>query len=202
MHPKHARPDYPVHELIAKRWSPYGFSRRMPPAADLRSVFEAARWAASSYNEQPWRYLVATRHESEDHARLLSCLVEANQAWAEAAPVLALGVAAADFQRNGEPNRSARHDLGTASAGLTFEAAARGLYVHQMAGIDPERVRKAFAVPAGFEPCTGLAIGYPAAADEMSERLLERDRRPRDRRPQSDFVFGRSWGTPADLDDV
>src|SRR5438270_1999465 len=104
---KQASPDHPIHELIAKRWSPYAFADRPVPEDDLRSLFEAARWAASSYNEQPWAYIVATKGDPEGFGRLLSCLVDANQVWAQAAPVLALGCTRLNFARNGQPNAAA-----------------------------------------------------------------------------------------------
>src|SRR5215467_11266332 len=129
---KQASPDHPIHELIAKRWSPYAFSDRTVSDDDLKSLFEAARWAASSYNEQPWRYIVATKANAAEFERLLSCLLEGNQAWARAAPVLALGCTSLRFALNGKPNAAAAHDLGLASASLTFEATSRGLFVHQM----------------------------------------------------------------------
>src|SRR5215207_8555115 len=113
--PKQATPDHPIHELLAKRWSPYAFADRPVSDADLRSLFEAARWSASSYNEQPWRYIVATRANPDEFDRLLSCLVEPNQVWAKAAPVLALGCTSLNFERNGKPNAAAVHDLGIAS---------------------------------------------------------------------------------------
>src|SRR3954463_8489402 len=99
---KQAAPDHPIHELITRCWSPYAFSDRPVSEDDLRSLFEAARWAASSYNEQPWSYIVATRGNPDEHERLLSCLVEGNQAWARAAPVLALGCARLTFTLNGK----------------------------------------------------------------------------------------------------
>src|SRR5687767_12179397 len=132
---KQVNPDYPIHELIQKRWSPYAFADRPVAAEDLRALFEAARWAASSYNEQPWSYIVALRQDAAGFERLLSCLVEGNQPWAKAAPVLALGCVAKNFVKNGKPNAAAEHDLGGASACLTVEATARGLFVHQMIGI-------------------------------------------------------------------
>lgn len=140
--PKQATPDHSIHELLAKRWSPYAFANRPVSHDDLRSLFEAARWAASSYNEQPWRFVVAMKEDSEDFERLLSCLVEGNQAWAKSAPVLVIGCTSLNFERNNQPNTAAVHDLGLASANLTFEAMARGLFVHQMIGILPDRVRK------------------------------------------------------------
>src|SRR5579864_8707816 len=113
---KQSTPDYPIHELIARRWSPCAFADRPVPVDDLRSLFEAARWAASSYNEQPWRYIVATKADRAEFERLLSCLVEGNQAWAKTAPVLALGCTSLNFAYNNKPNAAALHDLGLASA--------------------------------------------------------------------------------------
>src|SRR4030088_1238912 len=115
---KHAETDHPIHELMAQRWSPYCFSKKLISKEDLRSLFEAARWAASSYNEQPWSYIVARQEQKEEFERLLPCLVEANQRWACNVPVLALGIASLNFSRNNKPNRAAIHDLGAASAFL------------------------------------------------------------------------------------
>jgi nitroreductase len=196
---KHATPDHPVHELIPKRWSPYAFADRPVSDGDLRSLFEAARWAASSYNEQPWRYIVATKADRDEFDRLLSCLVEANQAWAKAAPVLALGCTSLNFALNGKPNAAAVHDLGLASASLTFEATARGLYVHQMIGILPDRARELYRVPEGVQPLTGLAIGYAADPAALPEKLRDRDLAPRTRKPLAEIVFGREFGTPSRL---
>lgn len=144
---KHATPDHPIHELLASRWSPYAFAERPVSDDDLRSLFEAARWAASSYNEQPWSYIVATKSNPAEFERLLSCLVEGNQPWAKAAPVLALGCTNLHFARNNKPNAAAIHDLGLASATLTIEATARGLSVHQMIGILPDKARELYGIP-------------------------------------------------------
>jgi len=197
---KQAEPDHPVHDLIAQRWSPYAFD----PARDVdpdvvRALFEAARWAASSFNEQPWRYIVATRDDLETYDRVLACLVEMNQNWARYAPVLALGIVKHDLTHNGKPNRAAVHDLGAASASLTFEATARGLFVHQMIGIEPDKAREAFAIPAGFEAWTGLAIGYIGEPDELPDKFRERDTKPRARMSLPDFVFGARFGEASSL---
>lgn len=194
---KLAKPDHPINELFGKRWSPYGFSDRAVSADDLRSLFEAARWAPSSYNEQPWSYLVATREDAEGFARVLSCLVEANQAWARSAPVLALGCTSMKFKLNGNPNKVAHHDLGLASANLSLEATARGLFVHQMAGILPDKAREVFRIPEGVEPLTGLAVGYAADPKGLPEQLRDRDLAARTRKPLAEFVFGSQWGTAA-----
>lgn len=196
---KQAATDYPIHELIARRWSPYAFDERAVSEDDLCSLFEAARWAASSYNEQPWSYLVARKADGEEFSRLLSCLVEPNQAWAEAAPVLALGCTSLTFSRNNHPNAAAVHDLGLASANLTLEATARGLFVHQMIGILPDKAREMYTIPPGTQPLTALAIGYAADPGALPEKYRERDIAPRPRKPLSEFVFRGQWGTRSDL---
>lgn len=195
---KQATPHHPVHDLIAGRWSPYAYSDRPVSDADLRSVFEAARWAASSYNEQPWRYIVATKANPVEFDRLLSCLIEGNQAWARVVPVLAIGCVSLYFAQNGKPNAAAEHDLGLASASLTLEATARGLHVHQMIGILPDRARELYRIPEGFRPMTALAIGYTADPSTLPEKLRGRDLAPRTRRPLAEFVFGGEWGVASD----
>jgi nitroreductase len=196
---KKASTDYPIHELHAQRWSPYAFDPRPVAPADLRSLFEAARWAPSSYNEQPWRYIVATKDDPDQFQRLLSCLVEGNQMWAKAAPVLALGVASLRFAASGKDNRAAVHDLGLASGNLLVEATARGLSVHQMIGILPDKAREVYGIPDGFEAWTGIAIGYKGDPASLPEGLRERDRALRQRKPLRDFVFSGKWGNPSPL---
>jgi nitroreductase len=196
---KQASVDHPIQELIVDRWSPYAFADRSVSTDDLRSLFEAARWAPSSYNEQPWSYLVATREQPEDFQRLLSCLVEGNQAWAKAAPVLAIGCSNLRFKLNGNNNAAALHDLGLASGNICLEATARGLNVHQMIGILSDKARELFQVPADIQPLTGLAIGYAADPSALPEALRNRDLAARGRKPQAEFVFGARWGTVANL---
>jgi nitroreductase len=163
--------------------------------ADLKSVFEAARWAASSYNEQPWNYIVALRSNNDEFQTMLSCLVEANQRWAGAAPVLVIGCTSLTFSRNGQPNAAALHDLGLASANLTFEATSRGLFVHQMRGILPDKVRELYHVPEGVQPLTALAIGYAAEPEAIPEAFRDQDLAARRRKPLSQFVFSGEWGS-------
>lgn len=196
---KNAATDHPIHNTLAVRWSPYGFSDRPVAAADIASLFEAARWAPSSYNEQPWHYIVGVKGRGPTHQRILDCLTENNRAWAQNAPVLALGVIRRTFAASGKPNKSAEHDLGLASANLVVEAVARGLHVHQMIGIDPDAARETFAIPQECEAFTALAIGYREQSAHMNEALAERDRKPRTRRAQSEFVFGSRFGEAADL---
>ena len=191
--------DHPVHELIANRWSPYGFDGRPVPEADLRSLFEAARWAASSYNEQPWSFIIATRQDPEQFQKILSCLVEPNQAWAKAAPVLVLCVISLKFARNAKDNRAAAHDLGLAAGNLSLEATSRGLCVHQMIGILPDKAKETYAIPEGFEAWTAIAVGYPADPASLPDALQERDLATRQRKPLREFVFSGKWRDPAPL---
>ena len=194
-----ASTDHRVHELIAKRWSPYSFDERSVTDEDLCSLFEAARWAPSSYNEQPWSYIVARKENAKEFERLLSCLVEANQVWAKAAPVLALGIATLRFVRNDKPNRAAIHDLGLAAGNLVLEATARGLFIHQMIGILPDKAREIYEIPEGYEPMTGIAIGYAGDPNALPEELRERDFVRRPRKPLKEFLFSGKWGNVSDL---
>lgn len=188
---------FPLHDLVADRWSPRAFMDRSVPVESLRTILEAARWAPSCYNDQPWFFLVARREDGEEFDRMLSCLVEANRTWASKAPVLMLTVARTTFARNGKPNRHALHDVGLAVAGLTFQAADTGLAVHQMAGLDPARAVETYGIPEGHEVVTALAIGYPGDPDTLPEPLREREIEPRTRRLQGEFVFDGAWEKPA-----
>lgn len=196
---KRATIDSPIQPLLAERWSPYAFDDRDVAEEDLLAILEAARWAPSSYNEQPWRYLIARRLDTEAFASLLSCLVEGNQAWARNAPVLMIGIAMLNFMRNSKPNKAAHHDLGLAAGNLSVEATSRGISVHQMIGIVPERVRKLYRLPTDAEPLTGIAIGYAGTKEGLPEALLERDGVPRSRRTVEEFVFANVWGQPAEF---
>jgi nitroreductase len=197
--PKIAKPDHPIMDILSKRWSPYAFSDRPVAIEDVKSLFEAVRWAASSYNEQPWSYIVATKDNRVEFDRVVACLVEGNQAWANAAPVLALGCTSLKFAKNGKPNAAAVHDLGLAAGNLCAEATARGLFVHQMIGIVPEKVREVYKVPADIQPLTGIAIGYAADPATASEKFRERDLAPRTRKLLREFVFTGEWGKTSEL---
>jgi nitroreductase len=195
--PPNGGPDEPVHALIAARFSPRAFADRAVEPAVLRQLFEAARWAASAYNEQPWRWLVAARADAPAFERLLSTLIPFNQGWAKAAPVLAISVAHTRFARNDKPNRHGAHDVGQAAAQLALAAVASGLAIHQMAGFDPERVAALCAVPEGFEAMAAIAIGYPGDPQTLPDALRERELAPRERRPLAEVVFTTRFGEPA-----
>jgi nitroreductase len=191
---KPAPTTFPVHDLIRNRWSPRAFAPKPVEAAVLASLFEAARWAPSSSNEQPWTYVVATKDDADSFAKMLSVLVEFNAGWAKEAPVLALAVSSMKFHANGTPNRNAFYDTGAATALLTIEATARGLFVHQMAGFDHAKAKQVFEIPADFEPIAALAIGYPGDADSLPQKLRDREVAPRTRKPISEFVMSGRWG--------
>ena len=194
---KPAVTDVPVHELITNRWSPRAFAEKPVSAEVLRALFEAARWAPSSNNEQPWAYFVATKDDAENYAKMLGVLVEFNANWAKQAPVLALSVAHVKMQRDGKPNRVALHDVGSATSQLTLEANSRGLQVHQMAGFDAEKARQTFAIPLDWEPVAGIALGYPGDPESLPDKLRERELAPRTRKPLSEFVMTGGWGHTA-----
>jgi nitroreductase len=186
-----------LHDLLKHRWSPRAYADKSVSAETLKSLFEAARWAPSSSNMQPWAYIVATREEKQDYDKILSTLVEFNQGWAKNAPVLALSIAQSKNPKDGSPNRWAFHDVGSASAQLTFEANSRGLLVHQMAGLDANKAREVFDIPPEWEAVAALAIGYPGDPQSLPEKLRQRELAPRTRKPLSDFVMTGAWGHTA-----
>jgi nitroreductase len=161
-------------------------------------MLEAARWTMSSYNEQPWRYVVASRHEDPAaYERLLGCLTEGNQEWATNAPVLMMSFYKKTFSRNDRENRCAPHDLGAASAALTFQATALDLYVHQMAGIQKDVVRETYDLPEDVEPMAGLAVGYLGDPEMLGEQKRKAEQSPRSRQSIDEFAFGEEWGSPS-----
>jgi len=191
---KPADAQYQIHDLIKRRWSPRAFSDRPVEPGTLRSLLEAARWAPSSNNEQPWNFIVATKDNQAEFSRLLSCLVEGNSLWAQHAPVLMVSVARMSFEDDGKPNRHAFHDVGQAVANLIVQATALGLMAHQMAGFHPDKVRELYGVPKEFEPVAAMALGYPGDPQSLPERLRTRELAPRERKPLTGFVFTGRWG--------
>ena len=192
---KEAQTVHPVHELIAKRWSPYSYDSAAVTTEELQSLFEAARWAASSYNEQPWSFIVATKDDPENYEKALSCLVEFNQGWANAASVLVITCIATEFAGNGKPNAAAEHDLGLAVGNLSLEATARGLSVHSMRGILHDKAQEVFEIPSHVKPFTAIAIGHRLPDDQADAKDLS----PRDRKPLREIVFSGKWGQSAGL---
>ena len=197
---KTAEPEHDILDVFARRWSPRAFADRPVEPEKIRRMLEAARWTMSSYNEQPWRYVVASRHEDADaYDQLLECLAAGNQSWAAHAPVLMLGFYKRTFSGRDRENRCAPHDLGAASAALTFQATEMDLYVHQMAGIKTDVIRETYDVPADFEPMTGLAVGYLGDPAMLSENQQSSEQSPRSRTSLDALVFGDNWAEPSDI---
>lgn len=191
---KPASTQFRVHDLIRDRWSPRAFSDKPVEREVLASLFEAARWAPSSSNEQPWAFLVATKDEADDFAKTLSVLVEFNAGWARNAQALSIAVSSLNFRSNGTPNRNAFYDTGAAVALLSVEATSRGLSVHQMAGFDHVKAKQVFGIPERWEPIAAQAIGYPGDPESLPEKLRDRELAPRTRKPLSEFVMSGQWG--------
>ncbi len=197
-HVKHAQPDHPIIELLAERFSPYAFDPRPVEAEKLLACLEAGRWAASSYNEQPWSLLIGRRENSAEFEQVLNCLVEGNQVWAKHAGVLMITVASENFVLNNTPNRVCDHDIGLFAGNFTVQATALGLHVHQMSGVNLSKTRQTFGIPEGHHPLTAIALGYAAdPAQFPDKKLAERDETPRSRKPLSEFVFSGGWKKPA-----
>jgi nitroreductase len=196
---KTADTQYPIEDLLSKRWSPLAFSEQLVEPEKLRSLLEAARWAASSYNEQPWSFIIATRDNQAEFNLLLSCLAEGNQPWAKNAPVLMLSVAKLYFEKNKADNRHAFHDVGAAVAQLTMQATAMGLFVHQMAGFDVSKAVNLYHIPQGYEPVAAIALGYLGDPQILTEKYLQRELSPRTRKTLDNFVFSGSWNQPSPL---
>src|SRR3954470_7817538 len=199
-HPTVPKADHPVLPVITERWSPYVFEPRPVEREKLLSCLEAARWAPSSYNEQPWTFILAERTNAAEFNRMLECLVEGNRAWAKNVGVLMLTIVARLFVKNGKPNRAAEHDIGLAAGNMVLQATALGLQAHQMIGIEPDKVRSPYKIPDSHEPLTAIALGYPSAAPpDANDPLAQRDLAPRLRKPLTEIVIQGSWGQPAKL---
>jgi len=190
--------EFSIHPLLAGRRSSVAFASKSVEPETLATLMEAARWAPSCRNEQPWSFMVAAKANKSDFDRLLGCLVEFNVQWAQHAPVLLLSVARLTFESTGQLNRHAFHDVGQAMANLTFQATVSGLVVHQMAGFDVEKARREFSIPQDYEPVAAAAVGYPGNSADLPEKLREREASPRKRKPLTNFVFEGGWGRPAD----
>jgi nitroreductase len=186
-------PDHPILDVLRKRWSPRAFADRPVEPTKLQSLLEAARWAPSCFNEQPWSFIVATKDNPPEYERLLACLVEKNQAWAKSAPVLMISVAAKSFAQTGKPNRHWFHDVGLAVSDLVTQATVLDLFVHQMAGFSPDKARQTYGIPETHEAVAAIAIGYLGDPNSLPDDLRERELKPQTRKPLKDFVFTGQW---------
>ncbi|MEH1921580.1 nitroreductase family protein [Nostoc sp.] len=195
---KLAQTQYPVHDFIRSRWSPRAFADRPVEQEKLLSLLEAARWAPSSYNYQPWSFIVATKNDPTEYNRLLSTLVEFNQGWAKNAPVLILAVAKVRSE-DGKTNRHAFHDVGLALENLILQATSFGLFAHQIAGFNADSARELYQIPDDYEPATVVTVGYPGDPETLSDGLRERELAARVRKPLKEFVFTGQWGNSSPL---
>jgi nitroreductase len=198
-HIKHAPTETGIHDLIAARWSPRAFSDKKISSEDLTKIFTAASWAASSSNEQPWRFILGHKGD-HTYARIFETLVDFNKMWAGSAPILVLTVAKKTFtgKEGNEPNHWAQHDLGAASANLCLQAIALGIHTHGMAGFDREKARALFTLPEDYTVVAVWAIGYLGDPNTLSERMQAPEKAPRTRKPLSEIVFN-NWDQPAEL---
>lgn len=194
---KHADTLPAVHELIRTRWSPRSFSDRPVSDQDLMTVLEAARWAASSNNEQPWRFLIARKEDVDAYRRMLSLLVPFNQEWAKTAPILIVMAAKKNFSHSGAPNPYALHDTGAALAHLFLQANALGLRAHGMAGFDRERAHEVLGIPADYDLGAAVALGYQDSPDKLTnEKHRTAEIARRQRKPLTEIAFGPFWNQP------
>lgn len=183
---------YPLLEVMKERWSPRLFAEQPVEEEKLKTVFEAARWAPSSYNEQPWRFIYATKDDGEAREKLESLLVEGN-AWAKKAPVLIINFYKKTFAHNGKENRVALHDLGAANISIAYQATALGLITHQMSGFDAAKANALLGVPEDYFPGSMMTIGYAVQENEIPDAQKESELSPRKRNPQDTFVFHGTW---------
>lgn len=176
-------------EIIRTRRSSRAFLKEPIAKEKIKSLFEAARWAPSSVNEQPWMYLYATADQPELWSRIFDALNPGNQQWAKDAPLLVVSLARKTHTKNALPNGSAKYDVGAANAFLSLQATALGLNVHQMGGFDHHRLRENLNVPENFDIGVVMAIGYPGNPAQLPLSLQEREVSPRLRHVQSEFVI-------------
>ncbi len=189
---KEAITKHPVHELIRKRWSARAFSKKSITDETLFTLFEAARWAASSNNEQPWRYIYAKREDKEAFDKIVDCLMAGNQPWAKNAAVLILCVIKNTSGAENRPNPIALHDAGLANATLLLQAISENIYGHMMGGYDKVKTKEKFNIPQGYDTVLVMALGYLDSADTLEEPFKTREITPRTRKELNEFVFHKS----------
>ncbi|MFA5973425.1 MAG: nitroreductase family protein [Lentimicrobiaceae bacterium] len=187
--------DYPVHPLIASRWSPRAYDPTPVEPEKLQRIFEAARWTASSSNIQPWYFLVGFRGD-EVYKKIFETLIEFNKLWVGNAPVLALAIAKSTNSR-GDVNSAHAYDLGQSMAMLSIQAIAEGIYTHQMGGFDVSAVSLSLGIPEEYKVLVAFTLGYRGDAEQLHPSLEKLEISPRTRRPSSESVFTGSFGQKA-----
>lgn len=201
MDDRKAQTSVPIHDLLAKRWSPRAYDvNRTISREQLAALLEAARWAPSCNGDEPWRYLIFDKsRDAQGWQKAFDCLSENNRKWVKNVPVLMLSCAGSTFAHNGKPNRYGPHDTGAASACLALQGAAMGLAVHQMGGYDAAKARESFGIPEEYTPMAMIAVGYPASPDVLDEETKQKELKPRSRKPIAQQFFEKEWGSPVDL---
>jgi nitroreductase len=192
--PNPASSDFDLHPLLRNRFSPRAFLDKSIDRSVLRRIFEAARWSPSCRNDQEWFYIVGIRNEGPDFGRICSILTPKNQEWASRAAVLMILCGRVTFADGTTPNKWHAYDCGQSAAHLTFQAASEGVSVHQMAGFDAQKAISDLSIPQGFVPISAIAMGYEGDVSQLPADFAEREKAPRARRPQKEFVFGGTWG--------
>jgi len=185
---KKAATQNPVHDLIRSRWSARSFSEKPIAQADLDTIFEAASWAFSAINAQPWEYVYAHHSDAEAFEKLWNCLMPGNQPWAKNAAVLAVSLAKKQFD-NGNPNTSALHDVGAANATLALQATALGIHIHPMGGFDKQAAIQLLNLDSDkIEPVVFIAFGYLDEAEKLAEPFQSRELTGRSRKAVKEFA--------------
>jgi nitroreductase len=182
-----------IHSLLSLRHSPRAFAENLVSDEILTSLFEAARWSPSARNEQPWRFIVASKEQNETYNKLLESLNEWNQKWAKSAPVLILASAKMNYDYNNAPNSYSIYDLGQAVANLTFQASSHGLLLHQMGGFDAQKAKSLLQLTSGLEPITIIALGYKGNLNRIPEVYHADETKKRRRLPLDDLLLPNSW---------
>ncbi|OON70982.1 nitroreductase family protein [Hymenobacter sp. CRA2] len=186
---KPAQTHFPVADFIKHRWSPRAFTSQPIEDDALRTLFEAAAWAPSAMNEQPWQFIYAHREQTEAFQKVWNCLLPGNQPWAKNAAVLVIVLARKSFSSNGADNRHYLHDVGMATANLLLQAGTMGIHGHVMGGFDLAKTQQEFGLPTDLEPATFLALGYVGTAEQLEEPFRSRELAGRSRKPLDEFVF-------------
>lgn len=189
---KPAKTEVPILDVLQERWSPVHFSEEPLSDKQVATLFEAARWAPSSFNEQPWLYVYAQTNDGEKREKLHGLLADGN-AWAKKAGLLILSFSKKTFARNDKPNRHHMHDLGAASMSLVLQATKMGLVSHQMAGFDVENANQVLGVPEEYEPGSMIAIGYTGDPKKISPEHKKREEGARERKKTEEFVHRGSF---------
>ncbi|EIJ40519.1 nitroreductase [Galbibacter orientalis DSM 19592] len=189
---KIAKTNHEIYALLKMRWSPRVFKEDKLQENEIKQLFEAARWAPSSFNRQPWRFMYAEKG-SDTYDKILDCLSDFNKSWVTNAPLLMI-TAYKENTEEGDVNFHALHDLGLAVGNMSVQAQYMKIGMHQMAGIDWEKAQKVFKIPKGFHVATAIALGYYGGDfEKLNSELLEMEKSERDRIPQEDFAFKDSW---------